>query len=52
MEKWEFSSYNPIISKGKSILKSDEVLVFFGGMENFIYCHQHPPESTGINWKG
>lgn len=36
---WKFSSYNSIISTKPTNLKRDEVLKWFGGVENFIKTH-------------
>lgn len=39
---WEYSSYNAIISKSKTLVKRNEVLEWFGGLANFMYCHLRP----------
>jgi putative transposase len=39
---WRFSSYNAIVSTKKTMLKRDEVLEWFGGLANFMYCHLRP----------
>ena len=33
------SSYNAMISNGKTHLKREEIIQLFGDVENFIYCH-------------
>ena len=39
---WKYSSYKAIISKNKTLVKRDEVLEWFGGLANFMYCHLRP----------
>jgi len=48
IEEWEFCSYNTIITSKPTILKREEVISYFDDLENFVYCHKHPPELTGI----
>ena len=36
---FKYSSYHSILSNAKTNLLRDEVLEFFGGYENFIFCH-------------
>ncbi|MEX0813369.1 MAG: hypothetical protein WD048_14210 [Chitinophagales bacterium] len=50
-DEWKFSSYNAIISNKDSLIKKEEVLDSFGGLENFIHCHTEPPNLTGIDLK-
>ena len=37
-----------IITSKPTILKREEVISYFDDLKNFIYCHKHPPELTGI----
>ncbi|MDR2684886.1 MAG: hypothetical protein LBB53_05860 [Prevotellaceae bacterium] len=37
--EYPHSSYNAMISNGKTNLKREEVLQLFGDVENFVYCH-------------
>ena len=39
-EQWSYSSYNTIISNGTSVIKKKEILDWFDGVENFIFCHK------------
>jgi len=39
---WKYSSYNAIVSKNKTLVKRNEVLEWFGGLANFMYCHLRP----------
>ncbi len=48
-EDWQFSSYNAIVSNKKTMINKKDVLNWFGDLNNFIFCHQHPPELTGID---
>jgi REP element-mobilizing transposase RayT len=45
---WKFSSYKSFLSKQTTKLKRAEVISWFNDLDNFIYCHQHPPNLTGI----
>jgi REP element-mobilizing transposase RayT len=45
---WKFSSYKSFLSKQTTKLKRAEVISWFDDLDNFIYCHQHPPNLTGI----
>jgi len=47
-EYWKFSSYKSFLSKQTSQLKRADVISWFDDLDNFIYCHQHPPTLTGI----
>ncbi|MBB6333393.1 REP element-mobilizing transposase RayT [Chryseobacterium sediminis] len=38
--KYNFSSYQSILSKSKTLLKRDEVLELFNNRENFVLSHQ------------
>lgn len=51
-EKWKFSSYKAMISKQDTKLLKDDVINWFGDLQNFKYCHQKPPHLTGINRLG
>ncbi|PIQ18647.1 MAG: hypothetical protein COW66_05235, partial [Flavobacteriaceae bacterium CG18_big_fil_WC_8_21_14_2_50_34_36] len=48
-EEWKYASYNSIISLTQTKLLNEEVIGYFGDMENFKYCHKYPPNQTGIN---
>jgi hypothetical protein len=37
--KYNFSSYQSILSKSRTLLKRDEVIELFGGVENFKLSH-------------
>lgn len=43
-EEYKFSSYKSILSNSKTNLKREEVISVFGDIDNFIYCHKHPPK--------
>jgi hypothetical protein len=43
-ETYRFSSYQAIISKLSTNIVRDQVIQTFGDLENFIYCHRHPPK--------
>jgi len=45
---WKFSSYKSFLSKQTTKLKRAEVISWFNDLDNFIYCHQHPPNLTDI----
>lgn len=47
-EDWKFSSYKSIISNQATKLKKEETIHWFDDLNNFKYCHQHPPSITGI----
>tara|TARA_B100000678_G_C18134549_1_gene472158 strand:+ start:505 stop:930 length:426 start_codon:yes stop_codon:yes gene_type:complete len=47
-ERWKHCSYATIISEQETWLEREEVLNWFEDRENFIYCHQLPPELSGI----
>jgi putative transposase len=42
INKWIYSSYNSLLSNGKTLLLRDEVLTWFGGKDEFIKFHQQP----------
>lgn len=42
--QWKYSSYNAIVSKKTTLVKREQVLQWFGGMANFMYCHLRPME--------
>ena len=48
-EQWEFSSYETIVSGKPTLVKGKDVVGWFDDLENFIYCHNHPPAITGID---
>lgn len=39
-EKWKYSSYNSIISNGKTNIERDEVISWFENRKNFVYYHR------------
>lgn len=47
--QWKFSSYKTIISDKPTLIKRKDVINWFEDLENFIYCHKHPPTITGID---
>ena len=42
IDNWKYSSYNSLLSNGKTLLLRDEVLTWFGGKNEFIKFHQQP----------
>ena len=42
-ESWKYSSYNAILSPGKTKVLKEEILELFGDKENFIFMHQMNP---------
>ena len=38
-EEYKFSSYQSFLSQKETKLERDEVLNLFGGIENFVFCH-------------
>lgn len=40
IEDWIYSSYNAILSDRDSMIKKEEVLVWFGDIENFVFVHK------------
>jgi REP element-mobilizing transposase RayT len=47
-QEWKYSSYNAILSSRPTLVLKEEVIEWFGDLENFIYCHKFPPKETGI----
>ncbi|SMO94882.1 REP element-mobilizing transposase RayT [Chryseobacterium rhizoplanae] len=45
--KYNFSSYQSILSKSKTLLKRDEVLELFDNRENFVLSHQKTIDFDG-----
>ncbi len=41
-EDWKFSSYNAILSDKPTLIEREDVLDWFDGMEDFIFCHRCP----------
>jgi putative transposase len=39
---YKFSSYSAILSTSKTKIKRDEVIELFGGLDNFVHCHNQP----------
>ncbi len=39
LDTWKFSSYKALVSPEETLLNRVELLEWFGGRENFIYCH-------------
>ena len=39
MERWKYSSYLATISSQPTMILRDEVIAFFGDLENLKYCH-------------
>ena len=49
IEQWEFSSYKKIINNEHlELISKQELLSYFESLENFICCHQEPPQLSGI----
>ena len=46
---YKYSSCQSLISNSKTLLKREEVISWFGDLENFIFIHNHPPHTTGID---
>ncbi|MCL4857385.1 MAG: transposase [Flavobacteriales bacterium] len=40
-DEWKFSSYQSLISNGKSLLNREKVISWFDNLENFKYIHQY-----------
>lgn len=47
-KEWDYSSYNPLISKKPTLLKRNEVLAYFDSVENFEYVHSLPSQWPGM----
>ena len=41
---WKFSSYLSILKEEKSFIQNKEILEYYGGKENFEYCHNQLEE--------
>ena len=37
--EYPYSSFNTVISNGKTLLMRKEILHYFGDVENFVFCH-------------
>ncbi|MBI2968461.1 MAG: hypothetical protein HYY40_11715 [Bacteroidetes bacterium] len=48
-DDWKYSSYYALLSQKTTLLKRDEVIEWFHDAENFIFCHRHPPDLSGID---
>ncbi len=48
MDRYRYSSYKAIIQGSSENLNTDEVIAWFGDLENFIYCHQAQPQISGL----
>jgi len=46
---WKYSSYPAIISSKPTRIKKEEVIIYFDDLKNFLFCHQRPPEESGID---
>ena len=42
--EWKYSSYNALISSRPTLVLREEVLKWFDGIANFMYCHLRPME--------
>lgn len=40
LEQWKYSSYNSIVSQKPTLLERDELVSWFGDLENFIVLHK------------
>ena len=47
-EDWKFSSYKSLVTKRKTQLQREQTLSWFDDLSNFKYCHQYPPNISGI----
>jgi len=47
-QTWPHSSFTPLVDESHSFLLRQEVLSWFGDLDNFIYCHSQVPESSLI----
>jgi len=50
LSNWPFSSYNSVILNKPTLVRREEVIALFDNIDNFIYCHSHPPASTDIDF--
>ena len=53
LEDWKYSSYNSFLSQKSTILERDEVINWFGDLENFIVMHttkniEYPSSSPNL----
>ena len=39
LEDWKYSSYNSMLSEKPTLLEREEVINWFGNLENFIFMH-------------
>ena len=39
LEDWKYSSYSSVLSKKSTLLEREDVIKWFGGIENFIFMH-------------
>lgn len=39
LEDWKYSSYNSVVSQKPTLLEREEVINWFGNLENFIFLH-------------
>lgn len=46
---WKYSSFNAILSSGKTMIDKEAVMEWFGGVDNFRYCHRFPIDLDGFN---
>ncbi len=43
-EHWKYSSYNTVLSAKPTLIEREEILEWFDGISNFMYCHLRPME--------
>jgi hypothetical protein len=48
VESWPYSSYHSIVNNSAPWILRDEVLEWFGGLNNFILFHQQPIKPRGF----
>lgn len=48
-EDWKHSSYPLLLDNTKPFPERDELIRWFGDLDNFKYCHAAPAELSGIN---
>lgn len=48
-ENWLFSSYSELTNEVATFLEKEEIISWFGDLENFKYIHTVPPEQSGIS---
>jgi hypothetical protein len=39
LDDWKYSSYNSFFSEKPSMIKREEVVSWFGDLENFVHLH-------------